>query len=62
MTLGPTDEEVKAFNRLVFKAYMLHTFTWCIKRQKAIFTASLRGEECLRCEHDLLQGGICDPL
>ena len=55
-------EEIKEFNRLAPMAAELHVLTWCIKRQRAIPTKDLRGEECLRCEHDLDQGGICDPL
>lgn len=62
MTREPTEEEIDTFDQLVPRAAEHRTFTWCNKRQEPIFTEDLRGEECLRCEYDLDQGGICDPL
>lgn len=62
MTREPTEEEIVAFERLVSMAAQGHRLTWCVKRQWSIHTLSLSGQQCLRCEHYMGQGGICDPL
>lgn len=62
MTMQPTEEAIRDFDRLVPKAAELHGMTWCVKRSWAIWTQSLRGRECLRCNHYVGNDGICDPL
>jgi len=64
MTMRSLEEEreVRAFNDLVPQASSLHEWTWCVKRQTAIATRLLRGEECVPCPEWVGRGGPCDPL
>jgi len=56
------EEKIRKFNELVPKAARVHAYTWCVRRQCAIPTISLKGEECVRCKEFVLNGGVCDPL
>lgn len=58
----PTYKEIMAFERMVAKAAGLHAMTWCVKIEWPRWTLSLRARECLRCEHFICNGGVCDPL
>ena len=58
----PTDEEIREFDRMAWKAADLHTLVWCLKDTWYRFTVSLRARECLRCHFYVGRGGECDPL
>jgi len=53
---------IREFNSLVPQAAKLHPFTFCVKLGMPVLTERLRGEECVRCKHFILNGGVCDPL
>ena len=56
------NNKIEDFNKLVHKAMNIHSFTFCIKRDKFVITEDLRGEECLFCNEFVLNNGVCDPL
>ena len=56
------EEMIRKFDELVPKAAKVHNYTWCVKRKRPMPTAHLKGEECCRCPHFVLNGGTCDPL
>ena len=35
---------------------------WCMRIQMPRTVMSLKAEECSKCVHLLMNGGICDPL
>jgi len=53
---------IREFNSHVPKASRLHPFTFCVKRNIPVLTERLRGEECVKCEYFVQNGGVCDPL
>ena len=62
MKREPTEEEITSFDRLVTRADELHSYAWCVKKQRPRYTAGLKGQECLRCEDFVMNGGGCDPI
>jgi len=58
----PTKKQIEEFDRMARKAAQLHELAWCVKQHWPRFTLSLKGRECLRCEHFVMNGGVCDPL
>ena len=53
---------IQRFDSLVDKASKIHALAWCVKRQLAIPTFGLSGDECCNCEQFVLNKGVCDPL
>jgi len=53
---------IQKFDELVPKAAEEHPQTFCLKKVRLVQTATLKGEECVNCEHYVLNWGICDPL
>lgn len=56
--LGMDEEKL---DELIKQAVKMHRETYCIKKG-FILTTCLKSEECLKCEHFILNGGICDPI
>ena len=54
--------DIEKFDELVIQASRVHAHTWCVKRQMAIPTYTLKGSECCLCDQFVLNKGICDPL
>lgn len=52
----------KNFDELVLGAARIHPLTWCVKQQKPIPTAGLKGSICCSCPDFVLNIGMCDPL
>ena len=62
MTEEDLEVRIRLFDKMALKAAEGRSMIWCAKRSWPIWTASLKGRECLRCRHLIKNGGICDPL
>jgi hypothetical protein len=56
------EEQIQKFDEFVPKVAKVHPQTWCFKKVQLVLTVTLKGEECVNCQHFVLNGGICDPL